>query len=60
MPKPYLPANIQRELDSAIDRTGVTPALALAMGRLPAVLKLTPMEFEQTTAILYLTDKPEV
>lgn len=52
-----IPTNIspglQRELISAVERTGWTPELQKAAVRLPALLRMSPAEFEQFSAGTY-------
>lgn len=47
MRKPALPPSIQAELDRYVMRDGITPALALAIQRIPKLLCSTPEQVEQ-------------
>ena len=52
-----IPTNIspglQREFISAVERTGWTPELRKAAIRIPALLRMTPQEFEQFSSEVY-------
>lgn len=48
-----LPTGITAALHEAVARTGITPALRVAVDRLPRILAMSPAEFDVYAAPIY-------